>query len=291
MISTPSSKVPTANLAVNKSRIKLYNTSGDMPTYYLQKGQEFQIELFNPTQDVVLAKIKLNDKNISQGGLILKPGQRIFLERYLDVAKKFMFDTYEVANTSEVKEAIVKNGYFKVEFFKELIPVRQYNTPIFLQGCFTNTAGYSGGYVHSTNSGSVPLAHTTYTTNGLNVGGVANNYYSSNIATMDSAISQSNLSFSNDRIAKGVLRSTKSLKSLKSIETGRVEEGSASDQKFKTVDKDFQYFPFHTIECKLLPVSQKLNTADDINVKRYCTNCGAKLNKDHKFCPSCGKKA
>ena len=128
-ILAPTKKVPTANLAVNKSRIKIYNKEGEMPTYYLQSGQEFQIELFNPTTDVVLAKIILNGNPISQGGLVLKPGQRVFLERYLDVAKKFLFDTYEVANTNEAKEAIENNGDFKVEFFRERQPV--YNNPKF----------------------------------------------------------------------------------------------------------------------------------------------------------------
>ena len=101
--------VPTANIAVNKSRLKVYKNTGDMPTYYLQKGQEFQIELFNPTTDVILAKIILNGNPISQGGLVLNPGQRVFLDRYLDVAKKFLFDTYEVSNTEEVKKAIEKS--------------------------------------------------------------------------------------------------------------------------------------------------------------------------------------
>ena len=45
-------KMPSANIAVNKSRIKLYNNTGDIPTYYLQSGTEFSIELFNPTTDV-----------------------------------------------------------------------------------------------------------------------------------------------------------------------------------------------------------------------------------------------
>lgn len=30
--------VPTANIAVNKSRIKLYTKNVEMPTYYLEKG-------------------------------------------------------------------------------------------------------------------------------------------------------------------------------------------------------------------------------------------------------------
>jgi hypothetical protein len=39
--------VPTANIAVNKSRIKLYSNGVEMPTYYLQKGDYFHLELCN----------------------------------------------------------------------------------------------------------------------------------------------------------------------------------------------------------------------------------------------------
>ena len=46
---------PTANLAINKSRMKVYGKNSEVPTYYLNKGQEFQIELFNPTTNNILA--------------------------------------------------------------------------------------------------------------------------------------------------------------------------------------------------------------------------------------------
>ena len=133
--------MPAAHLAVNKSRLKVYKNVGPMPTYYLQKGQEFQIELFNPTQDVVLAKISLNGKAISQGGLVLNPGQRVFLDRYIDVAKKFLFDTYEVSGQSEeVKKAIENNGDIKVEFYRERQPI-SYGNPIWVNGSSTTTLG------------------------------------------------------------------------------------------------------------------------------------------------------
>jgi rRNA maturation endonuclease Nob1 len=54
---------------------------------------------------------------------------------------------------------------------------------------------------------------------------------------------------------------------------------------------NWEIYPFHTLEYKMLPLSQKINTSEDINIKRYCTNCGAKLSKGHKFCSSCGTKA
>ncbi len=296
MIYEPSKSVPTANIAVNKSRMKVYNKNVEMPTYYLQSGQEFQIEIFNPTTDVVLAKITLNNKLISQGGLVLNPGQRVFLDRYLDVAKKFKFDTYEVANTKEVKTAIENNGDVKVEFFKERQP-QYYGNPLTLQG--TIIGGSFGGPTWVNTNGSGGYSQPTFTTTSLsnkfslssssssNVDNTA--FYSSSIATMDS-LSLGDVNVSSAPIKKE-FKSKSVLRSAKTIETGRVEQGSNSDQKFKTVNKDFEYFAFHTVEYKLLPLSQKTIGSEDLKVKVYCTNCGTKLGKGHKFCSSCGTKA
>ena len=283
--------VPSANIAVNKSRLKVYKNTGDMPTYYLQKVQEFSIELFNPTMDVIMAKIILNGNPISQGGLVLNPGQRVFLDRYLDVAKKFLFDTYEVSASEEVKKAIENNGDFKVEFYKE-------NVLGYINTSTTNSStsrGFGGninntivGYASSTPS-SINLTNTSghIGSTALYTSWVSNNYSDQNdwksTITLDSM--DDTLSFPD------VTRSSRTIKSRsKSIETGRVEQGSASDQKVVTVDKKFGYWPFHTIEYKMLPISQKINTVEDIQVKVYCTNCAHKLGKTDKFCSQCSHK-
>jgi rRNA maturation endonuclease Nob1 len=294
--------VPTANICVNKSRVKIYDKETD-PKIYLSKQTEFQVELFNPTTETVLAKITLNGNVISQGGLVLNPGQRVFLDRYLDVAKKFLFDTYEVANTQEVKEAIVNNGDFKVEFYRELkqrprTPILKINNlnkntifggPNYDQGIFRYDSTNTGGYVHNSTTNNTSIS--TFTTNGLLSSNIPTNaFYSSSVdnsVTMDWMQTEKSVEIPKDLTRSKGLKAKKS----KSIETGRVEEGSKSDQKFKTVNKDFEYFAFHTVEYKLLPVSQKINTSEDLNVRRYCTNCGAKLHKDHKFCGHCGSKA
>lgn len=286
--------VPTANIAVNKSRLKVYKNTGDMPTYYLQKGQEFQIELFNPTTDVILAKIILNGNPISQGGLVLNPGQRVFLDRYLDVAKKFLFDTYEVSNTEEVKKAIEKNGEFKVEFYRERVP--NYLNTLTIN---SNTSrGFGGTLINNSGSGSytttnlVNGSNSTFTNTSGHIGTTA--LYNASVDLINCAGSIT-LDSMDATLSMDTPKETKSLKRSfarsKSIETGRVEKGSDSDQKVVTVDKTFEYFAFHTIEYKMLPVSQKINTVDDIQVKVYCTNCGAKLGKGHKFCGQCGTKA
>ena len=285
--------MPTAMIAVNKSRLKVYNNTGDMPTYYLQKGQEFQIELFNPTTDVILAKIILNGNPISQGGLVLNPGQRVFLDRYLDVAKKFLFDTYEVSNSEEVKKAIEKNGDFKVEFYRERIEPKFNPNYGSLTINSSNARGFSGNLNNTTiPNGNVNLTNTSghIGSTALYTSSVSNTFFDQNasnsIPTLDSMDDTLSLDMPD------VTRSSRTLKSRsKSIETGRVEQGSVSEQKVVTVDKKFFNFSFHTIECKMLPVSQKINTVEDLQVKVYCTNCGAKLSKGHKFCGQCGTKA
>jgi hypothetical protein len=262
--------VPQAQICINKSRLKVYNKDTN-PTYYLQKGQEFQIELFNPTSNSVLAEIELNGNKISHGGLILRPGERIFLERYIDVAKKFMFDTYEVSNTEEVRKAIEDNGDFKVQFYRESKPNYfygyGYNTTCINIPCtYTTTLGGSNtAYYNSTVAGSIDITTSNSASNTLNL---------TNISSTCS-------NTTNDRFKK---------ENRRSVETGRVEKGSESNQKLEYVDKTFDLYAFHIIKYKLLPISQKINTAADVHIKQYCTNCGSKQKPEWKFCPSCGKK-
>lgn len=269
---------PSAFICINKSRLRIYNKETD-PTFYLNNGDSFQIELFNPTTNYVLAKIYLNNNIISQGGLVLRPGERVFLERYLDVAKRFKFDVYEVSNTEEVQKAIEKNGDFKVEFYSESIPLNSTLT-ISSNPTFTYKNGYDyyNPQLGTFNTGS-------YNTR-LPIGGSCSTTFfsDSSIGTTSFAASLNTNSLTNS--TKRIPRA----KLSKTIETGRVETGGQSDQKLQTVNKSFNYYPFHTVEYKLLPISQKVNTIDDINIKRYCTCCGTKIGKTDKFCSNCGNK-
>ena len=59
-ITTNDDKKPSFNLAINKSRLKNYNVD-NITTYYLKDGDEFQLEIFNPLVNNILAKIKINN--------------------------------------------------------------------------------------------------------------------------------------------------------------------------------------------------------------------------------------
>jgi hypothetical protein len=263
---------PTVDIAINKSRLKVYKNS-NIPVYYLKSGQEFQIELFNPTTNTILAKIHLNSKTISQGGLILRPGERVFLDRYFDVSKKFKFDTYEVNNSNAVKQAIRDNGDVRVEFFNESKPLPYYNPNITLCGGYFGNSGVSGTLTIGNDCSNTVFYNSTVTTNNID-----NASFTCCSASADLLLE-----------SPAPTRDLKA-KSSKTIETGRVEEGGYSNQKFETVNKDFDYYPFHTVEYKLLPISQRVNTVNDMKVKVYCTNCGAKTKPEHKFCANCGTK-
>ena len=95
---------PSSYITKGKQRIKQFGSK-----VYLKDKDNFEIELFNPTTGTILAKIKLNGKYASNSGIVLRPGERVFLERYLDSNNKFEFSTYEVSKGVEAQNAIRNN--------------------------------------------------------------------------------------------------------------------------------------------------------------------------------------
>jgi len=272
---------PCAYITKDKKRLKQFGQ-----IVYLNNGDEFELELFNPSTTTVLAKIKLDGSYISGGGIVLKPGQRVYFERYLDDPRKFKFETYEVDGTSnEVLDAISGNGDVVIEFFDEYKqPV--WNNPItYIGGSFGgptytyfNSNTYSGGYAHTTLSNNVSF---TCSSNNTSFAGPNKRDF------LRSETSRFKKSKGNSR--SEVTMDMLSMDSEKSIETGRVEKGGMSDQSFKTVDKTFNHYSCATSIWKILPMPQKVYEKQELKV--YCTNCGKKRKKDSdKFCSSCGNK-
>lgn len=77
---------------------------------FLKDKEEFEIELFNPLTVSVLADIKLNGQSISKTGLVVKSGQRVYLDCFIDASKKFIFSTYEIDGDLESLNATQNNG-------------------------------------------------------------------------------------------------------------------------------------------------------------------------------------
>jgi hypothetical protein len=253
--------VPQSFITKGKQRLKQH-----VDTVYMNNGDEFEIELYNPTQNKVLAKIELNGKSIGNG-IIVRPGERVFLERYLDEARKFLFETYVVnGNNEEVQKSIENNGDVVVKFYDEKTTYPYYGSIPVWNGNWNNSGTLS-----------YPPGVRTFTTNGMGIVGS----------------SSSNYSYVNDTVTSSVdvnLNIPKSKKSKeRHIETGRVEKGSESNQSFVYDNSSFNAFPIYTNWWKIKPNSTKVMVREDLAV--YCTECGSKRKKDsHKFCPHCGTK-
>jgi hypothetical protein len=314
----------------NRGRLKIYNEN----SLYLQDSEEFQIELFNPTYNTVLAKIEINGKLISNSGLVIKPAQRIFLERFLDSDRKFLFETYEIDNyehqlkecdnlpsliqelklreqlleltqditeknnllklinklkedierknriiesAKQVKEAVKNNGSVKVHFYNEKIII-----PQITNYHISNIQPINGNWNIKSPYNNI-YDNNIYGTCTTNIGSFTTS--NCNVSTFTSSSNIKNLSdiLRNSSTPDEVLS-----EDIPTKETGRIEQGSVSNQKFETVSLEFEYISFFTVEYKLLPNSDKpLETKD---LRQYCPNCGKKLNQKDNFCSSCGTK-
>lgn len=267
-----------AKIAVNKSLLKEYSSSKYQRVVYLNDGDEFQIQLFNPEKFPIAAKIHLNGEELSDM-LVLRPGERIWLERYLDQARKFKFSTYEIEDSYEAKEAASLNGEVKIQFYRVKTPrqnrVINISCPISTIGSPTsiyyNTINNSDGQVRS-----IPEPELASNLNSVNL---ASSGMSEETWYKSSYISDTACNFYASSTAEPE----------RSIETGRVEQGGYSNQKFSYVNYDFEDWSFRTETISILPLSRKPVTASDLK-KKYCSNCGRKLSPKHKFCPYCGTK-
>ena len=239
---------PSANIAVNRNRLKQYGEK-----VYLKSGTHFEIEIFNPKTTKVLAKIYLDGQLISSSGIILNPGQRVFLERWLEEPRKFLFETYEVEDSTEAKGAIRENGKVKVEFYDQFIP-------------------QNFSYCGPLNNWSTTIANDQT----IFAGTTQNQIYFTSSVSSDIIGQNSSIVTHNSFIPA-------------SLETGRSEKGETSKQKFEYSNDQFNSWTCSTVSMQILPESQKPVEASEI--RRYCTSCGTRHKKSSwKFCPSCGTK-
>ena len=299
---------PQAHISVSKNRVRKGRE------VYLKDDTEFEIELFNPTQSVVCARIWINGHELQGGALVLNPAQRYHLDRYLDQPKKFKFSTYEVSGSKEeIEHAIAKNGLIQVKFYNEIIPVVQ--NPVITPNPWCNPQPWSGSPIVYGGTPQNPNQYdfycgTTLTHTGpdlsnctlINDGSINMDFLSSSGTTSCNFVS-SNFDMNeylemnkelNDQVEEVQKANKESFgknlkKKTKAKETGRIEAGSQSEQTFEYVNKSFAFSPCAEFEYAILPVSEKVVEANNVGGKVYCTGCKLRKRKPNwEFCPKCG---
>ena len=259
-----------AKIAISKNLIKEYKSSNSERTVYLNDGTEFQIYLKNPYQTHLGIKIYVNNQAIGGNMLVLKPGQSFWLDRFLNDNKKFLFSTYNVENTAEMKYATNNNGKVKIEFYHEKEETPYISAKIVEP--LKRNFDWTNYDITCSSAMSSNEPRSTYYCSTEDIENSANAATNSKLTSMsyDTSVSATK---------------TDDL----SLETGRVEKGGVSRQEFEYCDINFDYYAFKTENILILPTSRKQIRAEETR-RRYCSQCGKKVNPKDKFCSNCGTK-
>jgi len=248
-------------------RLKIYVSSGDIDKIYLNDKDNFELEFENYTNKRFAAEIKINGKLISTSKLVLEPGQHIYLDRFIDVDRKFQFDTYAVDDTPEAKSAIENNGFIEIKFYKE----QEVN--IFLKPVLP-TIWINPVYPYQPDPWVNPSPTWWY----------ADNQSSGTTNVMNNC--QCDCDFNSNVEQRNSVEYCCSENSMAQIETGRINAGGKSDQKLHEVYAVFEIFPTYTTKYQILPISYT-----PTEVRKYCSECGYRIRKGQwKYCPSCGNE-
>lgn len=265
------------SMSNDRGRLKIFPNN----TVYLENDEEFELEIHNPLSMSVLCIIKIQNNLISKNGLVIRPGERVYLDCFIDTKKRFKYSTYSVDNTSENKQAISLNGIIDISFYKEEIIYTQ-EFPTFDWNVYGIT---STNPQPSTTIGKIYDGNSTLQQSGISASG---NLFKS-IGT-----SQQYLSCTTNNVGIGLTTPSSTLNitntSNTSIDTGRIESGSISNTTFTQVDTKFESSKLGVIKYQILPSTSKPFSVDDIKTKTYCPKCGRKLKSDDNFCSSCGCK-
>lgn len=236
-------------------------------TVYIPFGSEYSILLKNLDTRRVIVNVYIDSENMVEGGLVIRPGQEIDLERSikngnLSQGNKFKFieRTSSIENHRGIK---LEDGLIRVEYqFEKIQPNWHYNA-----ATWHNNIGNYNPYIFTISQGSGCVSSTATI-------GIAQN----------SAIShqyQPDVTYS----------STATLTTASLNDVGITVPGSISNQAFATVG----WFPTevekHSIVLKLLgeTADNKIVTEPvTVKSKPKCTTCGKQNKATAKFCTECG---
>ena len=79
-------KISTIVEFLLNSILQYNNSEQNERVVYLNNGDDFQIQLFNPERTTIGAEVYVNGEKLS-GILVLKPGERIWLEENVEIAQ------------------------------------------------------------------------------------------------------------------------------------------------------------------------------------------------------------
>lgn len=278
------------NVLVNNDRQKKHPKASDAnPNIYLKDGEEFELEFISQYKKQIGITISINGKLLSDRRLLIDPGERIILDRFIENNKRLKFSTYDLGveddeYTEQSKTVYEESdmGQIEVNVYKTS-NIQPINEP-YIYNSFTNGNG-NIMYTNMTSTGD-PNVIGSYVRTPLDPN--YKSFFSSEIS-FDFKLDNNTYSIEND-IKESKMKKKQRFDSIieKTVEGGKITEGSVSGQKFVNTEVILDTLSTETVRIRLKPLSTKPITKKDLVC--YCTNCGKKAKQQHNFCSSCGTK-
>lgn len=257
---------PELFITTNKNRLKLYqlddSVNGANGCVFMYDNQEFELEMYNPNNFIILGKIFINNKIVSDHGIVIRPGERLYLDRYLHGNKKYCFNKYLVENIVQNTKAIKDNGLVRVEFYKE-------------QSITSTSITVSTMQYYQLPNNPWPWFEQPW---------VWTPWVQPQPSTIEPI-------YTSDTTHINCCNTTNTITSQKcdnpdEIVTGIVGMGNESKQLVYDYNGQFENVSFYQVEYKILPI-ENIAAAD---MRKYCS-CNYRIRKDSwKYCPKCGNK-
>ena len=207
--------------------------------------------------------ISIGNKRISDSGLIIKPYQHTYLDRYIDYNKKFIFKTFNTTTDNVQKAKIL--GNIKVELYRQSSNsatinhlYKYYQQPVIINQPCVTPDHWTNPFIYTINN----TGHYTQPNSSI----TSNTYgtHNTNIKNCSKLLSPQ----------------------LNDVQIGIIQGGDKSKTEFKQSYRQFKDYPSIVYNYNLLPISHK--STDEIY--HYCENCGRRIRSKENFCPKCGKQ-
>lgn len=268
---------------------------------YLKNGQEFQIFLKNYRGIPVMVELTINGETEKET-IILDPGERLFLERYLSTNNKFKFNTYKISNNvkklieNNVKELGVitarvyslQSVYSDTPVTSTTIPKVQYIVDYFRQPVFNGYRSFqtfNNEQFMGTRSNISGYVSSSYTSCNNMASSLNNNEFQTytSYCVNEDVESEKN----SQNLAKEKLQEVNT-----QTEFGAIERGNYSDQKFEGCPdfKKGMFLESYTIHIYPISAQSSEEKSNRIEGAIYCSVCGRKQKHGQKYCPADGTK-
>lgn len=234
-------------------------------------GSAYELSLINKNNRKAVAKIFIDNENVSEGGLIVGPNSTVSLDCHVKTKDKFLFvsqESFAAAVAGKSENVDRRNGVIRVEWTLE----KEQEVPVYTPPPV---------YTKPRNPRPVPYEPWLLSSKRAKGGPCGQSCGASPSSYVEGA---KGLSF-NDSYGAQHTNSTRS----RTISEGCTVSGGRSNASFHPEWVDLEKSDPVVIQLVLRGFNPEKTVAVQ-NDLAYCTKCGAKWRRKAKYCAACGAK-